>query len=145
MVDPDTLALVRQKYKRLSPVMNEKVQRQWAAAEALGLAHGGIALVAQATGLSRTTIAAGIRELQGGQQGATPETSGTERVRRRGGGRKSVVQHDPAVLEALEALVEPTTRVKGTGSCKVVRQQTRHFCGIRVRRAVVSSLPVRPT
>jgi transposase len=110
MVDPDTLALVRQKYTRLSPVMNEKVQRRGAAAEALGLTRGGIALVAQATGLSRTTIAAGIRELQGGQQGATAETNGTERVRRRGGGRKSVVPHDPAVLEALEALVEPTTR-----------------------------------
>ncbi len=110
MVDSAILALVRQKYTRLSPVMNEKVQRRWAAAEALGLARGGIALVAQATGLSRTTIAAGIRELQGGQQGATAETNGTERVRRRGGGRKSVVQHDPAVLAALEALVEPATR-----------------------------------
>ena len=35
--------------------------------------------------------------------------------------------------------------VKSTGSCKVVRQQTRHFCGIGARRSVVSSLPVRPT
>ena len=110
MVDSAILALVRQTYPRLSPVMNEKGQRRWAAAEALGLARGGIALVAQATGLSRTTITAGIRELQGGQPGAPAETNGTERVRRRGGGRKWVVQHDPAVLAAVAALVEPTTR-----------------------------------
>lgn len=127
MVDRDTLIGVREKYKRLSPVMNEKVQRRWAAAEALGLARGGITLVAQATGLSRTTIAAGIRELRGGQSTATPEASGTARVRWWGGGRKSVVEQDPGVLEALEALVEPTTRGDPQSPLRWTCKSTRHL------------------
>ena len=58
------------------------------------------------------------------------------------------LQHDdPDLYEqaAVETVVQQLTVVKSTGSCKVVRQQTRHFCGIGARRSVVSSLPVRPT
>lgn len=110
MADTDNIALLRQKYELLSPVMNEKVQRQWAATEALTQSRGGISLVAQATGLSRTTIAAGIRELRTDRLPAAPEATLAERVRRLGGGRWPVIQHDPAVLQALEALVEPTAR-----------------------------------
>jgi len=110
MADTGNIALLRQKYELLSPVMNEKMQRQWAAAEALTRARGGISLVAQATGLSRTTIAAGIRELRVDKPPAAPGATPAERVRRLGGGRWPVIQHDPAVLQALEALVEPTTR-----------------------------------
>jgi hypothetical protein len=110
MADTGTIALLRQKYELLSPVMNEKVQRQWAATEALTRPRGGISLVAQATGLSRTTIAAGIRELRADRPPAAPGAAPAERVRRLGGGRWPVIQHDPAVLQALEALVEPTTR-----------------------------------
>jgi hypothetical protein len=110
MADPGNIALLRQKYELLSPVMNEKVQRQWAATEALTRPRGGISLVAQATGLSRTTIAAGIRELRADRLPAAPKATPAERVRRLGGGRWPLIQHDPAVLQALEALVEPTTR-----------------------------------
>jgi Rhodopirellula transposase DDE domain len=109
-MDADNIiAAVRQKYELLSPVMNERVRRQWASSEALALARGGITLVAQATGLSRTTITAGLRELRtGAQQGAAdPEA---DRVRRPGAGRQPLTQHDPTLLGDLEALVEPTTR-----------------------------------
>jgi hypothetical protein len=139
MVDLDTLALVRQKYLGLRPVRNEKVQRRWAAAEALGLTRGGIALGAQATGLSRTTIAAGIRELPGGQPGATAETNGRERVRRRGGGRTSVVQHDPAVLEAVEALVEPPTRGDPQSPLRWTCKRTRRLATELQRQGSVLS------
>jgi len=63
--------------------------------------------VAQATGLSRTTITAGLRELvlPSGQRAAE-----ALRVRRPGGGRKPLAETDPGLLAALEALIEPTTR-----------------------------------
>ncbi|MGZ3301544.1 MAG: ISAzo13 family transposase, partial [Isosphaeraceae bacterium] len=63
----DTLTIVasvRQKFDLLRPIMTERMRRQWAASEALALPRGGMTLVAQATGLSRTTIWAGVRELQ---------------------------------------------------------------------------------
>jgi hypothetical protein len=107
MHDADIVEGIRQKYLDLCPVMNERVRRQWAASEAKALAGGGVSAVAMATGMSRTTIRVGIKELQERQhRGDVPMT----RVRRPGGGGKPLVQTDPAILPALEGLVEPQTR-----------------------------------
>ena len=88
-------------------VMDERMRRQWAAAEALELAWGGITCVARATGLSRTTILAGIRELR--KQESSERLPGPG-IRRPGGGRKLVLETDPGLWEALDALVDPVTR-----------------------------------
>ena len=50
---------IRAKFVALRPVMDERVTRLWAGAEADALGDGGIAIVGRATGLSRTTIRAG--------------------------------------------------------------------------------------
>jgi hypothetical protein len=108
----DTTSLVesvRNKYELLCPIMNERMRRQWAASEALSLSRGGITLVAQATGLSRTTITAGIREL-GTQADLPPEEVCPQRSRRLGGGRRPLVVNDPTLIKDLETLVEPATR-----------------------------------
>ncbi len=105
----DILANVRQKFNQLRPVMTERVLRQWAASEALALPHGGITLVAQATGLSRTTIWAGIRELRDDSP-SQPELAVPQRSRRPGGGRPCVEVHDPTLCRDLEQLVDPATR-----------------------------------
>jgi len=64
----------------LRPIMNERMRRHWAASEALSLPRGGVTVVAQATGLSRTTIAAGVRELRA-PVGTPPEDVRPERAR----------------------------------------------------------------
>jgi hypothetical protein len=48
----------------LEPLMDERVRRQWAATEAKAYGWGGIRAVAEATGLSPTTIRKGLRELR---------------------------------------------------------------------------------
>jgi hypothetical protein len=88
--------------------MDERVRRQWAAAEAMSLGRGGVTLVASATGLARNTIAAGIGELEYRQ--AHPREAVSLRVRGPGGGRKPLTQTDPGLREALDALVDPATR-----------------------------------
>ena len=50
---------IRAKFVALHPVMDERVTRLWAGAEADALGDGGIAIVGRATWLSRTTIRAG--------------------------------------------------------------------------------------
>jgi len=106
---PAIVATVRQKFELLRPIMSERMRRQWAASEALALARGGMTLVAEATGLSRTTIWTGVRELQG--QTNSPECgSDPRRSRRQGGGRHLVEVKDPRVLDDLERLVAPDTR-----------------------------------
>jgi len=100
------LAVVRNKYRALRDILDERGRRVWAATEASSLPRGGVSLVAQATGLSRTTIHAGIRELQ--QRKRKPLAAG--RSRRPGGGRKPLTLHHPDLLMALEQLVEPVVR-----------------------------------
>jgi hypothetical protein len=103
------LEAVRTKFQLLEPLMTERLRRQWAATEAESLGRGGVNLVAQATGLSRTTIWAGRRELR--QRIDRPQDVLTpERVRAPGGGRHLVEQDDPALLAALRILVESSTR-----------------------------------
>lgn len=104
-----TLEVVRRKFELLRPLMNERMRRHWAACEAMTLARGGITLVAQATGLSRTTIWAGMRELRHPET-ATPEGDRPQRSRQAGAGRPLLQQTDPSLIKDLEALVEATTR-----------------------------------
>jgi Rhodopirellula transposase DDE domain len=104
--DP-TIAQIRRKYQLLVPELDERQRRQWAAAEARELGWGGVTLVAHATGLSRPTITAGLRELE---QPAPRRAAEAARVRRPGGGRKPLTETDPGLLAALEALLEPVTR-----------------------------------
>jgi transposase len=83
-------------------VLTERSRRIWAASEAAALGHGGIGLVETATGISRSTISRGLRELE------TGEPLPAERTRRPGGGRHRAAQKDPSVVTDLESLVEPT-------------------------------------
>jgi hypothetical protein len=99
---------IRRKFIALDPVMDERVRRQWAAAESVALARGGISVVARATGLSRNTIRTGIVELKERENGSAAPLS--HRIRRPGGGSKPLTKTDPEVGRMLEELVAPETR-----------------------------------
>ena len=102
---------IKAKYDRLSSWLDERRRRLWAAVEAEQLGFGGVSAVATATGLSRNTIRAGLNELAAvrrTRKGTGPEDA--ERIRRPGGGRKRLTATDPALLTALDALVQPYTR-----------------------------------
>ena len=92
------------KYQLLQPLMTERLRRQWAACEAQSLGRGGVSLVAEATGLSRTTITAGRRELQ------QRDDLSPERVRAPGeAGISSSRTTRPSSLR-LQTLIESSTR-----------------------------------
>jgi hypothetical protein len=107
MSTAEAIRSIRRKYRALRPGMDERLRRQWAASEAREWGRGGVTAVACATGLSRTTITAGGRELA-----LPPKQREQEalRVRRPGGGRRPLTEVDPDLLTALESLVEPVTR-----------------------------------
>lgn len=100
----ETEAAIKQRYERVAPALNERTRRLVAASEAITLGRGGISAVSRATGLSRQVISQGIKELQNEE----PTSSG--RIRRKGGGRKKLVEKDPQLGVDLERLVEPVTR-----------------------------------
>lgn len=108
MQDADAIQRMKTKFRTLGPLFDERLRRQWAAAEASGYGWGGIQAVSQATGLSPNTIRKGQRELVARQK--KPHAPLPTRLRRVGGGRKRKTISDPELLEALEAMVDPATR-----------------------------------
>jgi len=109
MPDPIVVESLRRKFDLLLPLMNERMRRTWAAAEAIEIGWGGVSAVVSATGLSHNTIDLGVRELKDGvSPGALEIPRG--RVRRVGGGRKPVTQGDASLMRDLESLVDPLTR-----------------------------------
>ena len=83
--------------------LDEAQARWYVAREALALGRGGVATMEKLTGISRPRILRGIRELK--EDNLPPE----ERVRRVGGGRKRLEQHDPKLMIALEKIMGEST------------------------------------
>ena len=101
------LKTIRRKFRRLSRTFNERDRRLWAANEAHEIGYGGVSLVWRATGVSRRAIHEGIHELATlKSRNALPDN----RIRKPGGGRKSLTHEYPKLNETLLALVEPQTR-----------------------------------
>lgn len=119
----DTEITIQEKYRSLKPVLDEQSRRLWAATEAKSLGHGGISIVSRVTGLSRTTIHQGMKNLS---DPAYHSPKGIRRIRSSGGGRKPITKIDPTVLTDIEHLVEPSTRGDPESplrwTCKSVRQ-----------------------
>ena len=91
------------KFAQVFPHLDERQRRILAAVEARSLGRGGITRVAEATGMSRSTVTGAVKELEAG-------LVVTDRVRRPGGGAKSITEKYPTLEGALKALVDPETR-----------------------------------
>lgn len=104
MPDAAVVEGIRNKYVALVDDLDERGRRRWAAAEAIALGRGGIAAVCAATGMSDRTVRTGVKELQE----STPLSS--SRQRRPGGGRKPMEDCQPNLIDAVEALIEPSER-----------------------------------
>ncbi len=105
---------IRIKFEALIPFMDERLRRLWAGSEAVALGREGIKTVAFATGLSTKTIRKGIQELQVPLSQETPEIISSrpqKKVRQVGGGRKSLLETDKTLIQDLEQLIAPATRV----------------------------------
>jgi len=95
---------ISERFNLLKPFLNEKSIRLFGAAEAKVLKHGGIQVVSEQTGISRTTISKGIQELK------NAEKISVSRIRKEGGGRKTIVEKMPKIDSSLAKLIEPALR-----------------------------------
>jgi hypothetical protein len=93
---------IRSRCETMRLGLDERERRLLAAAEARTAGYGGVSAVARATGMARSTINRGLKDLKALDL-AQP------RVRRAGGGRPSLPQIDPTLLEDLQRLLEPAT------------------------------------
>ena len=97
---------IAKRFQILEPVLNERLRRLFAAAEAISIGHGGITVVSEATGVSRRAITQGCKEIENLSQGDLS----SQAVRKKGGGRKKAIESQPELLHELEKLIEPYTR-----------------------------------
>jgi len=88
----------------------EDHRRRYAAVEAVKIGYGGVAYVARVLGMSRRTVYAGIRELEqmgDGDRDHPQRPSGeAKRVRRRGGGRRPMLDGEPHLAATLHDVLE---------------------------------------
>ena len=94
---------IRQRWEVDGSKRDERGRRVFAASETRAAGRGGLAAVSAITGLARSTIGRGVKDLEG-----EPPLRG--RVRREGGGPRPLSERDPTLLVDLERLVEPATR-----------------------------------
>ena len=141
----DMESIIREKFRTLEAVLDERSRRLWAATEAKALGYRGQTLVAKATGMARNTVHVGLRELE---HTADALTGDHQRVRRSGGGRKRLIEHDPLLVTQLDALVEPTSRGDPQSPLRWTCKSTRQLAaalqqhGHKVGRHKVSELLV---
>jgi DNA-binding phage protein len=95
-------SVIRERFTAVERDLNERSRRLLAAAEAKTAGYGGITAVSRATGVARSTIGRGLKDL------ATPGSLSGD-VRRPGGGGPTLIAKDPALLEKLRQLVDPVT------------------------------------
>jgi hypothetical protein len=137
MIDPD---VIRARFASLSPHLDERSRRLFAASEARAAGYGGVAAVSRATGIAASTIGRGLKEL------VNAERDEAARVRRPGGGRKPLVATDASLVGDLLALVSPSERGDPMSplrwTCKSLRRLAAELTerGHRISHTVVGEL-----
>jgi Rhodopirellula transposase DDE domain len=114
-----TLTDLKKKFRSVWPLLNERARRIMVANEAASLGYGGISVVHRACGMSRRSIANGIREIQEGV------ALSADRIRRPGAGRKPITVSDPTLLEELEAMIDCQTRGDPQSPLRWICKSTR--------------------
>ena len=89
--------------------LNESQLRKYLASEAISIGRGGITEVSAISGVHRNTISIGVKELKDPNYVFPDHINNTTRIRKEGGGRKSILTLYPDILDALERLVDPET------------------------------------
>jgi len=119
VIAQEKIFAVREKYSAIHDCLNEKGRRLWAAIEAQSYGYGGVALVCKAIGISNATVHKGLKELK------NPIIM--NRVRKKGGGRKSAQDNQPGLLDALDKLVDPYAKGNPENPLKWTSKSVRNL------------------
>jgi transposase len=135
-VDAEVRGQLARRFAVLLPHLNERQQRLALATEARLLGHGGVRAVAEASGVSATTVRRGVTELESGE-----DSLPVGRSRRAGGGRRRADEHDQELTAALLRLVEPDERGDPMSPLRWTTKSLRHLADELVRQGHPVSAP----
>jgi hypothetical protein len=126
------VAAIKARFDLLSPILDERGRRLFAATEARAAGRGGILAVHQATGVARSTIGRGLAELR---LGADPLEG---RVRRPGAGRKTATETQPGLLAALDDLVQSSIRGDPQAPLRWVSKSQRRLSAALAKQGFIA-------
>ena len=132
----EVMAQLGSRIQVVLPHLNERQRRLVLAQEARLLGHGGVRAVAQAAGVSETTVRSGVFELEAG---GDPLPGG--RARRPGGGRRPAEGRDPQLVPAMLGLVEPDERGDPMSPLRWTTKSLRSLAGELARQGHPVSAP----
>ena len=120
-------------FSRVNPHLDERQRRVLAGSVARALGRGGIVAVAEATGMSRSTLQDAVAQIDVGIEVS-------DRVRAPGGGRPRLVDTDLTLLTDLDSLVGPETRGDPMCPLRWTTKSTEHLAqALREMGHVVSA------
>lgn len=100
--------LLKEKYRLLLPYLDERRKRLYLSSEVIGMGRGGLKKVSEMTNISRVTLIAGTKELFSNSKEPTDGIN-INGIRKKGGGRKKVVDIETEIVDKLNELVNPYT------------------------------------
>ncbi len=107
-MDGKAIFITQQEFRDIEYSLDERRIRLWCAAKAKAYnrehGRGGISMVCYATGVSRPRIYSGLKEID------SSDKLDKNKVRRSGGGRKTIIEKYPDILGKLDNLVDPESR-----------------------------------
>jgi len=98
----ETNEIIKSRIEIVLPMLNERQRRIYLAAEAQSIGWGGKTKISKLTSVTRHTIAKGISD-------KNADNVLNSRIRKAGGGRKKLIDHQPDMLKAIENIVSPHT------------------------------------
>jgi hypothetical protein len=112
--------------------LNEPQKRLFAAIKSQELGYGGVSVVSRATGLSRTTITQGYKEIIAKK----PDVNYEERQRKEGAGRKKLISSDTRLIHALEDILEESSAGDPMSRLKWTCKSTRNISEILTKKGI---------
>jgi hypothetical protein len=100
----ETDSVIKKRLETVLPALNERQRRVYLAAEAQSIGWGGISKIAELASVTRRTVAKG-EDPSFDNEGIINKN----RIRKKGGGRKKMVAHQPQMLQAIKDIVSPHT------------------------------------
>lgn len=108
-----------QQFLKVLDTLNESQRRWYVAREAKRIGRRGVTLMNRLTGMSRTTIILGVKELDNSKK-----LGYENRVRKPGGGRKRLETKNPSLLLLLDKIMEDSTAGDPMGLLKWTSKST---------------------
>ena len=133
------LEQIKKKFELISPHLSERSCRLWAATEAMALGRRGVGILVKLTRISESTIRSGISELKAYK----PESIISKKIRKPGGGRKSIAVKSPNIKKDLLELLESATRGDPMSPLRWSAKSTRNLAAeLRKKGYVISHVVV---